>query len=84
MNRYTNFCIKNQGINGGIIGKQQSRTRFFVSEAGDPIPLDKRTSWVSPAIVWAGCEFAISVIMTGARHNIKFYIKGIFGSYYLD
>ena len=52
---------------------------FFVSEAGiDPIPLDKRTSWVSPAIVWAGCEFAISVIMTGTGIISNFTLKEFF------
>ncbi len=38
-----------------------------VNEAGlTPIPLAKRESWLPAAIVWAGCEFTISVIMGGA------------------
>jgi cytosine permease len=38
----------------------------FNEEAGlDAIPLDKRLSWVSPAMVYAGCEFCIPVIMIG-------------------
>lgn len=46
------------------------------NEAGIlPIPLNKRESWVSAAIVWAGCEFAISVIMTGSVIIGSFSLK---------
>jgi len=31
-----------------------------------PIPLEQRQSWLSPAIVYAGCEFTLSVVMVGA------------------
>lgn len=46
------------------------------NEAGIlPIPMDKRGSWVSAAIVWAGCEFAISVIMTGSTIIASFSLR---------
>ena len=46
------------------------------NEAGIlPIPMDKRESWVNAALVWAGCEFAISVIMTGSGIISSFSIK---------
>lgn len=32
----------------------------------DEMPLDKRTSWLSPAVIYAGCEFCIPVIMVGS------------------
>jgi len=31
-----------------------------------PIPLERRTSWVSPAMIYAGCEFCIPVMMVGS------------------
>lgn len=30
------------------------------------VPIDNRTSWLTPAIIYAGCEFTISVSMVGA------------------
>lgn len=49
------------------------------NEAGIlPIPMNKRESWVSAAIVWAGCEFAISVIMTGSTIIASFSLKQFF------
>ncbi len=40
---------------------------IFDEEAGfEAIPLEKRVSWVSPAMVYAGCEFCIPVIMVGS------------------
>ncbi|HHV41280.1 MAG TPA: permease [Clostridiaceae bacterium] len=48
-------------------GKESSNVDLNINEAGlTPIPLDKRESWLPAAIVWAGCEFTISVIMGGA------------------
>lgn len=45
---------------------EQEKT-IFDEEAGlDAIPLERRTSWVSPAMVYAGCEFCIPVIMVGS------------------
>ena len=45
---------------------EQEKT-IFDEEAGlDEIPLERRTSWVSPAMVYAGCEFCIPVIMVGS------------------
>ena len=45
---------------------EQEKT-IFDEEAGlDAIPLERRTSWVSPAMVYAGCEFCIPVIMIGS------------------
>ena len=32
----------------------------------EAIPLEKRVSWVSPAMVYVGCEFCIPVIMVGS------------------
>ncbi len=46
------------------------------NEAGIlPIPHKQRESWVNAAIVWAGCEFAISVIMTGSGIIANFSLK---------
>ena len=46
------------------------------NEAGIlPIPMNERESWVNAAIVWAGCEFAISVIMTGSVIISSFSLK---------
>jgi len=45
---------------------EQEKT-IFDEEAGlDEIPLERRTTWVSPAMVYAGCEFCIPVIMVGS------------------
>jgi len=45
---------------------EQEKT-IFDEEAGlDEIPLERRTTWVSPAMVYAGCEFCIPVIMIGS------------------
>ena len=30
------------------------------------VPIENRTSWLTPAIIYAGCEFTISVSMVGA------------------
>ena len=47
-----------------------------LNEAGiQPIPLNKRESWVNVALMWAGCEFAISVIMTGSGIISSFNLK---------
>lgn len=47
-----------------------------LNEAGiQPIPLNKRESWVNAALMWAGCEFAISVIMTGSGIISSFNLK---------
>lgn len=49
------------------VSVNMTNTSVSTNEAGiEPIPLDKRESWVPSCIVWAGCEFAFSVIMTGA------------------
>ncbi|NJE61720.1 permease [Thermococcus sp. 21S7] len=32
----------------------------------DAVPLERRESWVSPAVVYAGVEFTLSVVMVGA------------------
>lgn len=41
--------------------------KLNVNEAGmTPIPLTKRENWFHAALVWAGCEFTISVIMGGS------------------
>jgi len=32
----------------------------------ESIPLEKRLHWISPAIIYAGCEFCIPVIMVGS------------------
>lgn len=51
----------------------------FINESGiNAIPLSQRGSWVTPAIVWAGCEFAISVIMTGGGIVSSFSLKQFF------
>ena len=48
-------------------GDKISTNELNINEAGmTPIPLNKRESWLPAAIVWAGCEFTISVIMGGA------------------
>ena len=53
-----------------------SKEQTTVNETGlQPIPLNKRESWVNAALVWAGCEFAISVIMTGSGIIASFSLK---------
>lgn len=53
-----------------------SKEQTTVNETGfQPIPLNKRESWVNTALVWAGCEFAISVIMTGSGIIASFSLK---------
>ncbi|MGI6090689.1 MAG: purine-cytosine permease family protein [Saccharofermentanales bacterium] len=48
-------------------GDKVTTNELNINEAGmTPIPLNKRESWLPAAIVWAGCEFTISVIMGGA------------------
>jgi len=32
----------------------------------DAVPMERRESWVSPAVVYAGVEFTLSVVMVGA------------------
>jgi len=53
-----------------------SEQKKEINESGlIPIGLDKRESWVKPAIVWAGCEFSIVVIMTGSGIISAFTFK---------
>lgn len=48
-------------------GDKVTTNELNINEAGmTPIPLNKRENWLPAAIVWAGCEFTISVIMGGA------------------
>lgn len=44
----------------------------------DPIPLDKRMHWASPAIVYAGCEFAITTLMAGSGLIASYSISRLF------
>lgn len=44
----------------------------------DPIPLDKRMHWASPAIVYAGCEFAITTLMAGSGLVASYSISRLF------
>lgn len=53
-----------------------NQSNISANEAGiEPISLNNRESWVNSAIVWAGCEFAISVIMTGSGIISSFSLK---------
>ncbi|WP_422448259.1 purine-cytosine permease family protein [Thermoanaerobacterium sp. DL9XJH110] len=55
---------------------------LFNEEAGlESIPTEKRVNWLSPALVYAGCEFCIPVIMIGsgiiASFNFKEFIMAV-------
>jgi len=53
-----------------------SEQKKEINESGlVSIGLDKRESWVQPALVWAGCEFSITVIMTGTGIISAFTFK---------
>jgi cytosine permease len=43
----------------------------------NPIPVEKRESWLGPAIVYAGVEFSFAVVMAGAGLAAGFSIKEI-------
>lgn len=43
----------------------------------NPVPLEKRESWVGPAVVYAGVEFSFAVVMAGAGLASGLSIKGI-------
>ncbi|MDL2273737.1 permease [Oscillospiraceae bacterium OttesenSCG-928-G22] len=38
----------------------------FEDDALDPVPLDKRQHWITPAMIFGGLEFCIPVIMIGS------------------
>jgi len=42
-----------------------------------PIPLEKREHWLSPAMVFAGLEFSIAVLMVGGSLIGNFGFKGM-------
>ncbi|MCF6097302.1 cytosine permease [Thermovorax subterraneus] len=49
---------------------------LFNEEAGlESIPPEKRVSWISPAVVYAGCEFCIPVMMIGSGLIANFSLK---------
>lgn len=49
----------------GILNRKNSG-RDELDNPLEMVPLDKRESWISPAVVYAGVEFCLAVIMTGA------------------
>ncbi|MBC5688757.1 cytosine permease [Mediterraneibacter sp. NSJ-55] len=42
-----------------------------------PIPLEQREKWVTPAVVFGGLEFSVSVLMIGATLIGSFGLKGM-------
>lgn len=42
----------------------------------NPVPLEKRESWIGPAVVYAGVEFSFAVVMAGAGLASGLSIKG--------
>lgn len=53
-----------------------SEINFSMNESGtEPISLNKRESWIKSATVWAGCEFSLTVIMTGSGIISSFTLK---------
>ncbi|HHY03604.1 MAG TPA: permease, partial [Thermoanaerobacterales bacterium] len=43
----------------------------------NPIPLEKRESWIGPAIVYAGVQFSFAVVMAGSGLGLGLSIKGV-------
>ncbi|MBA1336053.1 MAG: Purine-cytosine permease-like transporter [Firmicutes bacterium] len=52
---------------------------FSSSESAiNAVPLDKRVNWVTPATIYAGCEFCIPVIMAGSAVVASFSLRELF------
>lgn len=62
--------------------KNEKENSAFSGKGGDsairPVPLEKRTSWLTPAIIYSGCEFTISVCMVGAMIIGSYSLKEFF------
>lgn len=58
--------------------KQKSDINTTDEHVLDFIPLDKRKHWGSPAMVYAGCEFSIPVIMVGSGLIASFSLSQLF------
>ena len=47
------------------------------NELMTPVPLDQRQNWITPAVIFGGLEFSVSVMMIGATLIGGFGLKGM-------
>lgn len=55
----------------------KSEGAVAADEPMTPIPLEQREKWVTPAVVFGGLEFSVSVLMIGATLIGSFGLKGM-------
>jgi cytosine permease len=59
------------------MSNSKERTGPVSDEAIEPVPIDKRQHWLSPAIVFGGLEFTIPVLMVGGTLAAAFNLTTI-------
>jgi len=59
--------------------KKKNEEKFLAEDyAISPVPLDKRRHWLTPAMIYAGCEFCIPVIMAASGLMTDFSLSELF------
>lgn len=56
---------------------KKNESAVAADEPMTPIPLEQREKWVTPAVVFGGLEFSVSVLMIGATLIGSFGLKGM-------